>query len=312
MLGGVAIFAMAVIIAWAWIAVGLVGALVTFFVLVLVGLLANLLGRLREHPFWQAVLLLVASYVVFRWGSALLPPLIGIPSAPVPNSVLLQYTLTAIVGILVYVSFNEDRWSRFKEPINATLVDPDKRWLRGGLLVLFPLLVGFVAYDQVRPKVSAPLQLRSIHPAPPGQITFRGRALQLTGLENPLRSRGSLQEHYETGRRVYYQNCLPCHGDLLDGEGHFGHGFSPTPLPFDDAGTIAQLTESFVFWRIAKGGPGLPREGAPWNSAMPVWEDFLTEDEIWSVIIFLYQQSGFEPRRWEVEGGDHGGGGGRE
>jgi hypothetical protein len=31
-----------------------------------------------------------------------------------------------------------------------------------------------------------------------------------------------------------------------------------------------QLTESFVFWRIAKGGPGLPKEGAPWNSAMLV------------------------------------------
>ena len=86
--------------------------------------------------------------------------------------------------------------------------------------------------------------------------------------------------------------------EKLDGRGHFGHGFNPPPLPFD-AGTIAQLTESFVFWRIAKGGPGLPREGAPWNSAMPVWEDFLTEQEIWSVIIFLYEQSGVEPRRWE-------------
>ena len=30
------------------------------------------------------------------------------------------------------------------------------------------------------------------------------------------------------------------------------------------------------------------------------------EDEIWAVIIFLYQQSGFSPRRWEVaEGGGH-------
>ena len=132
--------------------------------------------------------------------------------------------------------------------------------------------------------------------------------MALTGLENPLRSRGDLAEHYRTGRKIYYQNCLPCHGDLLDGDGHFGRGFSPTPLSFDDPGNIAQLTESFVFWRIAKGGPGLPREGTPWNSAMPVWEDFLTEDEIWAVIIFLYEQSGFSPRRWETggaAGGEH-------
>ena len=258
------------------------------------------------HPFWQAVLLLVLSYLVFTVGIAYLPPLLGIPSAPVPASVVVQYMLTALVAILIFVSDDEARWSRFKQPINAALVQPDLRWLRLALLILLPLAVGFAAYQQARPKVAAPIQLRSIHPAPPAQISFKGKAMSLTGLENPLRSRGDLAEHYKTGRRIYYQNCLPCHGDLLDGKGHFGHGFSPTPLAFDDPGNIAQLTESFVFWRIAKGGPGLPREGTPWNSAMPVWEDYLTEDEIWAVIIFLYQQSGFSPRRWETgeaEGG---------
>ena len=39
---------------------------------------------------------------------------------------------------------------------------------------------------------------------------------------------------------------------------------------------------------------------------MPVWEDFLTEDEIWSVIIFLYEQAGLEPRTWEEEGPEGG------
>ena len=35
---------------------------------------------------------------------------------------------------------------------------------------------------------------------------------------------------------------------------------------------------------------------------MPVWEDFLTEEEIWAAVIFLYQQSGWQPRRWESHG----------
>jgi hypothetical protein len=35
---------------------------------------------------------------------------------------------------------------------------------------------------------------------------------------------------------------------------------------------------------------------------MPAWENFLTEDEIWSVIVFLYEQSGWQPRRWEAAG----------
>ena len=212
---------------------------------------------------------------------------------------VLQFLLIAIAGILIHVSSDEERWQRFKQPIGAALRDPDSagcgarcsRLFRSGRLRDLPA---------GQPTVSVPIQLRSIHPAPPSQITFRGSASNPGTRESPPQPR-STREHFRTGKRVYYQNCLPCHGDLLDGRGHFGHGFNPTPLSFADNGTIAQLTESFVFWRIAKGGPGLPKEGAPWNSAMPVWEDFLTEDEIWAVIIFLYTQSGWQPRRWEAE-----------
>jgi mono/diheme cytochrome c family protein len=110
------------------------------------------------------------------------------------------------------------------------------------------------------------------------------------------------EEAFEQGKAIYYQNCMPCHGDYLDGLGHFASGFNPQPLPLRGGGTIAQLTESFVFWRIAKGGPGLPREGAPWNSAMPAWEEYLTADEIWAVTLFLYEQAGVSPRTWGEEG----------
>jgi mono/diheme cytochrome c family protein len=263
------------------------------------------LRALLRHPFSQAVGLLLAAYVAFEFGIAYLPPLFGVESARIPDSVLLQYMLTAMVGILIFVSDNEERWRQFKEPITTTLVDRDKRWLRGGLLVLLPVLVGFGTYDRIRPKVVAPVQLRSVHPAPPSQITIRGRTLELATLENPLRKTGSLEQHMARGRSIYYRNCLPCHGDLLDGRGHFAHGFNPAPLPFD-RGTIAQLRESFVFWRIAKGGPGLPNEGTPWNSAMPAWENFLTEEEIWAVTVFLYEQAGVAPRQLgEAEGGEH-------
>jgi hypothetical protein len=255
--------------------------------------------RPLRHPFWQAVTVAVAAWLLFKWGVAWIPPLLGMSSAPVPASVVLQNMVTVLVGILLYVSADETRWKLFKQPITSTLIDPDKRAVRIALLIMIPALVGLVTFDRVRPRLAAPASLRSIHPAPPGQITYRGRTISLAGLENPLRHRGTLAEHYETGKRVYYQNCLPCHGDRLDGQGHFAHGFSPAPLDFQDAGTIAQLTESFVFWRITKGGVGLPREGAPWNSAMPAWEEVLTEDEIWAVIIFLYQQTGREPRTWE-------------
>jgi mono/diheme cytochrome c family protein len=251
------------------------------------------------HPFWQAVAILLVAYVFIVFGVPALPG-----SAVVPKSVVLQYMTTVLVGVLIYVSANEERWTRFQEPIHAALVRPTLRPVRVTLLVLGPLLIGWITYRQARREVTAPPNLRSIHPAPPTAITFRGRSMTLTGLENPLRAQAdSYTAFVALGKRVYYENCLPCHGDHLDGQGHFASGFNPLPANFQDNGTIAQLTESFVFWRIAKGGPGLPREGTPWNSAMPQWEDFLTEREIWSVILFLYDQTGWKPRTWEKTGG---------
>lgn len=264
--------------------------------------------RFLRHPFWQAVLVLVAAYLLFEFGIAYLPPLLGVESAVVPDSVLLQYMATVAVAVLLYVSTDEARWREFKAPLNAVLADPDKRPLRTALLVAVPLLVGLLTFLQVRPTVAAPPSLRSIHPAPPTQITFRGRNLTLAGLENPLRAGGVSAAERELGQRVYYQNCVACHGDRLEGDGHYAHGLDPAPIDFSDPGTIAQLTESFVFWRIAKGGPGLPAEGAPWNSAMPAWEELLSEEEIWAVILYLYAQTGRTPRTWEAaaaEGGGH-------
>lgn len=259
-------------------------------------------GYLR-HPFWQAVLLLIGSYVVFKYGIGSLLPAAGVHSAPVPHSVLLQYMLIAVAGVLLYVSADENRWTEFKQPIHRTMVESERRWLRGILLVCLPLLVGYLAYESVKPSFGAPASLRSIHPAPPTQITFRGRTMRLAGLENPLRSSGDLEESYRHGARIYAENCVPCHGDRLDGAGHYAAAFSPIPADFSSGGTISQLQESYVFWRIAKGGPGLPVEGTPWNSAMPVWEDVLDEDDIWSVIIFLYRQTGSTPRTWEQAAG---------
>ena len=68
------------------------------------------------------------------------------------------------------------------------------------------------------------------------------------------------------------------------------------------------LQEAFLFWRIAKGGPGLPKESTPWNSVMPAWEDRLSEEDVWKVIMYLYDATGYQPRRWETHAGTGGAG----
>ncbi len=34
---------------------------------------------------------------------------------------------------------------------------------------------------------------------------------------------------------------------------------------------------------------------------MPVWQNFLSEEEIWKVILYLYDYTGRRPRSWERE-----------
>ena len=100
------------------------------------------------------------------------------------------------------------------------------------------------------------------------------------------------------GEIVYLQNCLHCHGARLDGQGLYAAALNPTPLSFQDIGTIAQLEESYLFWRISTGAPGLPDDGAPWISSMPAWDKFLSEEQVWQVILYLYEYTDHQPRTW--------------
>lgn len=260
--------------------------------------------RFRIPPFWQAVLLIALAYFVYDRAFAPLTP----------RSVMIQYMIITVIGVLLYFSFDDRRWTEFKAPVLAVLREDGKwpaRWL---ILVLAPSLAGYIAYRAVAPSFEPPVELRQVHPAPPKILRAFRKTYDLGTLENPVRTQVLQQLEtdpaqawktyaaaVENGREVYYQKCFYCHGDLLDGSGMFARSLAPPPANFRDVGTIAQLQEAFLFWRIAKGGPGLPREGAPWNSAMPAWEKMLGEEEIWNVILFLYDHVGQVPRMWNQQ-----------
>jgi mono/diheme cytochrome c family protein len=153
--------------------------------------------------------------------------------------------------------------------------------------------------------IQPPFFSRTVHPASPPEITVRDKTIAIDAGDSPFRGLETsnpeeFRKHVENGRRVYYQNCVFCHGDNLGGNGMFVHGLDPVPTNFADGDTIANLRETFLFWRAAKGGPGLPEEGAPWESAMPAWEKILTEEEIWEAILFIYEFTGERPRAREA------------
>ncbi|MBI3015117.1 MAG: c-type cytochrome [Candidatus Tectomicrobia bacterium] len=244
-----------------------------------------------RSKFFQAILVLVLAFAFFRYGIR----------PPAPWSVVYLYMGIVLLAVLVYISSDSDSWRAFLRPIHLVLVDDEKRPIRLLLMVLLPLFLGYYAYSQAAAKVEAPPELRAVHPAPASSISFRGKTIDVQGFENPLRKdAANLRKYVDEGGEIYVKNCMFCHGDNLDGEGPFAHAFSPPPAIFTDPGTIAMLQEAYLFWRIAKGGPGWPKESTPWNSVMPAWEDRLTEEDIWKVIMYLYDATGFQPRRWEA------------
>lgn len=243
-------------------------------------------GISKRSKLTLVVLLILFFYILLR----LVRP-------PIPSSLLKVYMFFIIITILLYVTSREEWTKDLMAPIKATLVEPGKRLLRNVIFVVFPLIAALITYGYVRPSYEAPVEIRSIHPAPPSSMSAYNKSYNLNTLKNPLRDdTANYAKYVREGGEVYFKNCFYCHGDKLDAKGHFNNGFNPLPANFQDVGTIAQLQESFLFWRIATGGPGLPREGAPWLSAMPIWENFISEEDTWKVIMFMYDYTGHKPR----------------
>ncbi len=224
----------------------------------------------------------------------------------IPKSLLTMYMFFVIAGVFMVFTCNEESTKELVDPIKALVEDPSKKMIRNIVFLILPLAAGTYMYTSMQPSFEAPVELRSIHPAPPSSVKVYGKRFDLATLENPYRKfekedPAKFKKLVNEGGEVYIKNCQYCHGDRLDGKGPYAAGLNPTPLNFQDVGTIAQLQESFVFWRITTGGPGLPKEAAPWISAMPVWQNFLSEDEVWKVILYLYDYTGKRPRSWAHE-----------
>jgi mono/diheme cytochrome c family protein len=263
-------------------------------VVVAVAVVFGLLRFRRARLLTWALAWWIGIYVVLRFGF----------TAPIPASVISLYMGIATIAILAYVSSSDERRDEIAGPLIRFMTDKRYAAFLAATIVAIPVLAAANVYVQMSVPLQPPLFSRTVHPASPSSISVHDKPFDLDGGENPFlplqtSNPAEFRKHVENGRRVYYRNCVFCHGDDLSGNGMFVHALDPIPTNFADAGTIAMLRDTFLFWRIAKGGPGLPEEGGPWESAMPAWEKHLKEDEIWDVILFLYDFTGQKPRARE-------------
>lgn len=241
---------------------------------------------------------------MFVWWAAIYIVLSFGINPPLPASVVFMFMGIVTIVLLSYLSANSEDLSQARRSLAKFMTDKKYTIHLTALTVAIPAFVVTSVYFDINKPVQAPVSGRTIHPPPPQEIRFKGKPIDLVTAENPYRqfetsNPDSFRIHVENGRRVYFQNCVFCHGDDMKGNGIFAHGLDPIPANFADPTTIAQLQESYLFWRIAKGGPGLPEQATPWLSAMPAWEKFLTEEEIWDVILFLYEYTNQVPRERE-------------
>ena len=235
----------------------------------------------------------IGLYVAFRYGF----------TTPIPASAVNIYMSIASLALAAYAFSSRDRARSVYEPVLAFATEGRYTLPLVLVALAIPGLVAWGVHRNLQQPIEPPFFGRTVHPSPPSDITVRGEKIDLLRGVNPLRALENsapekFVEHVKKGRDTYYKNCFYCHGDALAGDGMYAHALSPVPANFQDGGVLPMFQETFFFWRIAKGGPGMPDEGAPGDSAMPAWEQFLTNEQIWEVILYLYSDTGYRPRTW--------------
>ena len=254
------------------------------------GILVAAIAALRKSPFFTFAGILIAVWGGLRSATLIMPPF--------PSMVIHMYMIVVFLALLIYFSISDETWQAFLRPVRAVLADENKRFARVAIVyILVPLVAAWAAYASVTPAYAPPVTPRETHPEPPISMTFKGQTINVLHLQNPLRENAAqLAKYTEDGKKIYFQNCFFCHGAGLDGNGEFAKAFNPPPPPFMGTDTIAQLPESYVFWRVSTGWTGLPAGSHPWDSAMPQFENWLDQNSVWEASIYIYSATGNKPR----------------
>ena len=129
----------------------------------------------------------------------------------IPRSLLTMYMVFVVSGALMAFTFTEEGARELVAPIKALVEDSSKKRLRNAVFVIVPLLAGYYAYTSMLPGYEAPVELRTIHPAPPSKFKAYGKSYNLATLENPYRKYqkedpARFREVVKAGGDVYIKN----------------------------------------------------------------------------------------------------------
>ncbi|MEE8423047.1 MAG: hypothetical protein V3S49_00745 [Thermodesulfobacteriota bacterium] len=267
----------------------------------------------------KSLLVLIGVYVFFKYCYGYISMWITNNPFPqhLPDQALKIYLLCTLFGILIYVTSSEERKKDFLDPVKSFLAGGQGSFMsiiRMVVLILIPLITGFKTYESVVPKLQSVGGIRIMHPTMPRK--FEGL---VSPAREPLeeaakvyisekRFQGSFkeakaalaEENMMDGRVSFAKNCRPCHGMQANGKGPMAWGWRLKPADFTDPGILPTIVESYAFWRVSKGSPGLPSASTPWDSSMPAWDINLPEHAMWQVLLGAYDLAGVGPRQPEA------------
>jgi mono/diheme cytochrome c family protein len=91
-------------------------------------------------------------------------------------------------------------------------------------------------------------------------------------LQNPVKTDGRTVER---GKKLFEQQCVPCHGASGAGDGAMAKklGYKPADLTLEK---MTRLADGEVFWKISKG-----------KAPMPTFELKLSERDRWDLVSYV-------------------------
>ena len=196
----------------------------------------------------------VGIYVLLRFGF----------TVPIPASVVSLYMGIVTLAIVAYVSSSEERRDEVSRPLVRFMTEKRYTALLAATVVAIPALAAANVYVKMNVPLEPPLFPRTIHPASPSEITVHDKKIDLDAGENPFlplqtSNPEEFRKHVENGRRVYYRNCVFCHGDNMTGNGMFVHGLDPIPTNFSRPGGDRDAARLVSLLADCQGGPGTSR-----------------------------------------------------